>query len=110
MGILSFLQRKGQEGVFRLPSGCFTVDRNGAIISSTLSTSFPAAQLEQIARQVLETFRQAHKAQMVFQEIYFQYPALTLTARELRGGAIIFFTPVNSNSTSSTSTASAYAK
>lgn len=109
MGLLDFLQRKEKDGMLRLPSGCFTVDRSGTIISSTLSASFPAEQLERIARQVLEAFRQAQKAQLMFQELYFQYPAMTLTARELRGGAIIFFTPLTTKPTSSTSTASPYA-
>jgi len=110
MGILNLFQRKDKEGMLRLPSGCFTVDRHGTIISSTLSTSFPNEKLERMASQVLETFRQAQKAQLMFQEIYFHYPALTLTARELRGGAIIFFTPVTTPSSSATSTASTYAQ
>jgi hypothetical protein len=42
---------------------------------------------------VLKTFREAQEADMHFTEFAVHFGALTLKARELRGGAIIFLSP-----------------
>ncbi|MCL5097224.1 MAG: hypothetical protein M1608_06815 [Candidatus Omnitrophica bacterium] len=75
------------------PSGCFTVDPCGEIIASTLPHTFPSAHVRRIAEQVLQTFRAAQEAQLLLNELQIHYPALKLTARNLRGGAIIFVAP-----------------
>lgn len=80
-------------GLMRLPTGCFTVDRNGEIIISTLPQTFPRQYIDRMVALVLKTFKAAHDAQLVFQELHVNYAALKLTAREMRGGAIIFFMP-----------------
>jgi hypothetical protein len=77
----------------RLPSGCFTVARNGQIIASTLPQAFPRELVQQIADAVLAAFKTAQEAQLVFNELHITYAALKLTAREMRGGAIVFFMP-----------------
>ncbi len=76
-----------------MPNGCFTVDATCRIVASTLPHSFPVETVLQIAQVVLDAFHNASKAQMEFTELHIQYPALKLTARELRGGAIVFLTP-----------------
>ena len=92
MGFLSFRQSKSK--LRQLPTGSFTVDAGGTIISSTVPTSFPAEDIRRTARQVLETFRRARQAGYPFGELIIHYAAFKLSARELRGGAIVFFSPL----------------
>ena len=76
-----------------LPRGSFTVDREGRVLASTLPQSFPNEFAEEIAIEVLTAFRDAQAAQIVLREFVVRYANLKLTARELRGGAIIFLVP-----------------
>jgi len=46
-----------------------------------------------IAEVVLQTFREATDTQLLLSEIVIQYPSLRISARELRGGAIIYLSP-----------------
>ena len=93
MGFLNFTSKSKAGGITRLPSGCFTVDRNGRILISTLPQSFPQMEIQKIADMVLSTFRNANQARLVFTEFQVRYPALKLTARDLKGGALVFLTP-----------------
>jgi hypothetical protein len=77
----------------RLPNGSFTVDANGRVLTSTLPHNFPSAWAEQIGRHVVTAFRQAQEAELPLRELVAEYSALKLTARTLRGGAIIFLSP-----------------
>ncbi len=79
--------------VQQLPTGTITVDRHGRIVTSTVSSAFPAHLLQGIGRDVLELFREAHVAQMPLAEVSLHFGSLRITARELRGGAIIFLFP-----------------
>ena len=92
MGFLG-LFRSRRSRLLRLPSGSFTLDRAGRVMTSTLPHSFPASCLKAIGRQVLAAFQTAKQAQMPLSEIIIHYSALKLLARELRGGAIIFIMP-----------------
>jgi len=92
MGLLKKLFRR-QAGVQELPSGSLTVDRNGNTITSTISSSYPAALLREISRDVLRIFNEARDAQSPLAEINIHFASLRVTARELRGGAIIFLFP-----------------
>lgn len=77
----------------RLPSGCFTVDSAGNVVASTLPQKFPPLLVQQIATQVLATFRDAQAAQLPLAELVVRYASLKVTAREMRGGAIVFLSP-----------------
>ena len=92
---MGFLKRffRGRASVQQLPTGTITVDRNGHIITSTVSSAYPKNFLHDIARDVLELFSEARAAQMPLAEISLQFGSLHITARELRGGAIIFLFP-----------------
>jgi hypothetical protein len=92
MGILSIFSKPPAKLV-RLPSGSFTVDKDGRVLVSTLPQAFPVEMVRDIAGQVLAAFRSAHAAKLVVSEFIIRYPSLKLTARELRGGAIIFLVP-----------------
>jgi hypothetical protein len=92
MGIMKFFSRPPAMPM-RLPSGCFTVDRSGEIVASTVPQSFPPAIVDEIARAVLATFSGAQAVSMPFTELSVHYASFKIVARELRGGAIVFLTP-----------------
>jgi hypothetical protein len=82
-----------------LPSGTFTIDRTGRIVTSTLSNAFPEKLALEIGRGIIDTFRKAQAAEVVLTELTVNYASLKLTARELRGGAIVFLAPVTGPTT-----------
>ena len=92
MGLLSFFSKPAPTLV-ALPSGTFTVDQEGSVLIGTLPSSFPATLVEDISRQVLATFQEAAAAQLPLSELTINYASLKITARELRGGALIFLSP-----------------
>jgi hypothetical protein len=77
----------------RLPSGSFSVDREGNTLVSTLPRSFPETLTREVGRHVLQTFQSAQAAGLPLSELVVHYASLKLTARDLRGGAIIFLSP-----------------
>ena len=93
MGFLSRLFKAKRVNLVQLPAGSFTVDKAGAIMTSTLPQAFPSAHLRVIGDQVLAAFRGAERAQMPMTEIIIHYSALKILARELRGGAMVFLMP-----------------
>ncbi|MBA4150156.1 MAG: hypothetical protein H0X66_18770 [Verrucomicrobia bacterium] len=94
MGLLNFFSKTDDvSNLTRLSSGSITVDSEGTIITSTLPRSFPEMQVEEISSRVLKIFKDAKEAQMPLTELILEFPALKITARELRGGAIIFLAP-----------------
>lgn len=95
MGFLNIFSKKPEGSVLaRLPSGSFTVDRDGEIVASTLPRSFPESQVRDIAKVVLQTFRSAEAVNLPLKELFVNYAGLKLTAKELRGGAIVFLSPL----------------
>jgi len=92
MGFLSFKPDTSLP-LRKLPSGSFTVDRAGNIVTSTIPMAFPTAQVTRIARLVLNTFERGHEAGYPFAELIIHFAAFKLNARELRGGAIVFLSP-----------------
>ncbi len=95
MGLMSLFSR-AEPSLLHLPSGSFTVDREGRVLIGTLPSSFPRPLLHDIARQVLDAFRESADAQLPLTDLIISYPSLRISARELRGGAIIFLAPVAS--------------
>lgn len=92
MGFLSLFS-KGTPHLQSLPSGSFTVDRDGGVLIGTVPSTFPQSLTRDIGLQVLATFREAKQAQLPLCELVVNYPSLKITARELRGGALIFLEP-----------------
>lgn len=92
MGRLNLFS-KATPAVQRLPSGSMTVDSNAEVLASTISSSCPPELLREISGHILRLFREAHTAQMALTEITIQFASLQITAREMRGGAIIFIKP-----------------
>lgn len=92
MGLLSIFNKPG-DTMLRLPAGSLAVDRDGQVLASTLSSSFPEELAREIARQVIDAFHGAAEAQLPLSELVVQYPSFKITARELRGGAMLFLAP-----------------
>lgn len=92
MGLLSLFAKPAMP-LLPLPRGSFTVDRDGRVIASTLPQAYPSSFAEGIGREVVAAFQAAQTAQTPFFEIIIRYRNLKLTARELRGGAIVFLVP-----------------
>jgi len=92
MGLLN-LFAKPAPTLVRLPSGSFTVDRDGRVLTGTLPSSFPAGLVRDIAREVRAAFSEAGAAQLPLAEFVINYPSLKISARELRGGAIVYLSP-----------------
>ena len=89
----TLFKRKGSGRLVKLHSGTFAVDRSGKIVVSTLPQSFPEAEMRAIGERVLAFFDGAQQAQIPLQEVNIYYPSLKVTARNLRGGALIFLLP-----------------
>ena len=97
MGFLTRLFKSEKVKPMQLPAGSFTIDKAGAIMTSTLPQAFPSNHIREIGDQVLAAFRSAERAQMPMTEILIHYSALKILARELRGGAMVFLVPQNLN-------------
>jgi hypothetical protein len=93
MEFLNKIFTRDRASVQQLPSGTVTVDRHGQIVTSTVSSSYPNELLADIGEDVLTLFREARAAQIPMAEVSVQFGSLHITARELRGGAIIFLLP-----------------
>ncbi len=94
MGLLDiFSKAKVVTRVERLPSGSFSVDRSGKVVVSTLPRAFPKSNVKAITDAVLGSFQTAREANIPLKEIFINYGALKITAREQRGGAMIFLAP-----------------
>ncbi len=96
MGLLSFFS-KPTRPLLQLHSGSFSLDRGGSVLATTLPSSFPPDLIVEIGRCVVETFQAAHAAQLPLDELGVYYPGLSITARELRGGALVFLTTATSS-------------
>lgn len=93
MGLLNKLFKSSAPELQRIPSGSFTLDAKGNLVSSTVPTWFPPSHLHDIGHNIVAIFRDAQQAQLQMSELIVHYGALKITARELRGGAIIFLSP-----------------
>ena len=93
--IKQFLKRffRSRAAVQQLPAGSVAVDRNGRVVTYTVSSAYPAKLLQGVGKEVLALLREARSAQIPLAEVSIHFASLRVTARELRGGAIIFLCP-----------------
>lgn len=77
----------------QLPSGSFTVDALGRVLASTVPNSFSEIRMAEISSTILQIFSSARHAALPLSELNVRYGGFKITARELRGGAIIFLKP-----------------
>ncbi|MEO5803106.1 MAG: hypothetical protein ABIR24_06215 [Verrucomicrobiota bacterium] len=92
MGLLNLFSKPAPK-LTKLPSGSFTVDAAGRVLASTVPHSFSQIHMAEISSAVLTIFRDAGKAALPLSEMVIRYGGFKITARELRGGAIIFLKP-----------------
>ncbi len=92
MGFLDIFRSK-PESLVSIPTGSFTVNREGAIISSTVSSRVPAEQLREISSAILQTFEKAQRSGVPVTDVVFRTAAISIRGVELRSGAMIFLTP-----------------
>ncbi len=92
---MEFLKRlfRSHPSVQQLPAGTITIDRRGQIVASSVSSAYPQGLLSDIGLDVLKLLREARTAHMPLAEVSLHFGSLHITARELRGGAIIFLLP-----------------
>ncbi len=92
---MGFLRRlfRSRAAVQQLPAGSLTVNRDGKVVTSTIGSGYPEGLLREIVRDVMLLFRQARDAQMPLAEFSIHFASLRITAREMRGGAVIFLSP-----------------
>jgi hypothetical protein len=95
MGILKLFSSKPSPAVQRLPRGSLTVDRQGQVVATTVPSGFPAEVVQAVCAQVLRLFNEARRAQVPLAELNLHFASLQITAREMRGGAVIFLKPKN---------------
>jgi len=93
MGLLNLFKSSKIEGRSPLPSGSYTVDRDGKVVTRTIASSVSIQALEQISAEVLKTFRDAKQAELHIAEFTINTGVMNIKARELRGGAMIFVSP-----------------
>ncbi len=91
--VTQFFIKPSKGTLVQLPTGSFTIDPQGKLMTSTLPQTFPTPLVQAVGDQVLTAFRSAKQVQMPLAELIIQYAALKLVAREQRGGAIVFFLP-----------------
>ena len=89
MGLLSIFSKPAKP-LLQLHSGSFSLDRTGNVLAGTLPSTFPRELVEQIGHCIAETFREAQTIQLPLDELVIHYPGLKITAREMRGGAMVF--------------------
>lgn len=79
----------------RLPSGCYTMHRGGALVASTLPSTFSRATMIEIGNVVMEAFQSAREASLALTDLHLKFSGLAITAREMRGGALVFLQPAS---------------
>lgn len=92
MGFLN-LFAKANATVNRLPAGSMTVARDGRILATTISSVYPPELLREVGDEVRRLFSEARAAQVPVSELQIQFASLQITAREMRGGALVILTP-----------------
>lgn len=93
MGLLNLFSKKKPEKVEKLPSGSFRVSSSGQISASTLPGSFPESVVKDIGALFVESFKSAQERGLPLKELHLDFAGLKLTAREAKGGAVVFLAP-----------------
>lgn len=94
MGLLNFFSKpEAQKSLERLPGGSFTMDSTGHLAASTLPRSYPVESVRAIGELVVSIFQSAREQNLPLREFTLTYAAVKISAKEMRGGAMIFLTP-----------------
>lgn len=93
MGFLGLFEQTAKTPL-KIPTGCFSLDPEGRVISSTMPSSFPQEIIAEIGDTILKTFQESHKTGLGLAEVSIHYASLRITARDLHGGALVFLNPL----------------
>ena len=94
MGILNlFSKQAATTPLETAPSGTVVVNRAGTVVGSTLPSSIPRALVEKIGKTAISVLTAGRKINAPFADLAVRFSGMTLTVRELRGGALIFLRP-----------------
>jgi hypothetical protein len=80
-----------------LPNGAFSIHSGGEIVGSTLPSEFPQKVVLKLGHTVLSVFSRAREANLPLTDLLIHFSGLTITARELKGGALVFLNPATLN-------------
>ena len=69
------------------------MDRDGQVVTSTVSSAYPQGCCATSGATCWRCFARRATAQMPLAEVSIHFASLRITAREMRGGAIIFLFP-----------------
>jgi hypothetical protein len=95
MSLFTWSRKKPRPATIpRTPKGAFTVDSSGQVVMTTLPAAMAARVQGPLCEAIISAFRDAHRAQLALTELTFNFQGLRVTARELRGGAIVFLYPI----------------
>ncbi len=97
MGFLGLFEQTAKVPL-KIPTGCFSLDPEGNVVSSTMPSSFPEEIIVEIGEAILETFQESHESGLGLTEISIHFSSLRVTARDLHGGALIFLNPLTMSS------------
>lgn len=94
---MGFLRRSEQTArvPLHIPTGCFTLDEEGAVVATTLPSDFPEKVMTSIGEAVIRTLRGAELAGLGLSELSVHYGSLRISARDLHGGTLIFLNPLD---------------
>ncbi|HWD21313.1 MAG TPA: hypothetical protein VHB20_18750 [Verrucomicrobiae bacterium] len=98
MGFLTIFRKSNKGELKSLPAGTFTMDSRGRVVSSTIPQSMSAGQVREIGQHILAIFNGARTARVPLYELVVNYGVFKITAREMRGGAIVFLAPAAASS------------
>ncbi len=91
---MNFFRSRGEARAFDIPRGAFTYDSEGDILIG----SVPTAWLEEFGPYLVKAFRKAFSSAeekgLPLTEIALHYGGARLTAKDLRGGGIVYVFPV----------------
>ena len=94
MGILKLFSRQAATQALECPpTGAVVINRAGSIVASTLPSTVSRALVEQIGKTALRVVAAGRKINAPFSDLVVRFSGLTLTVRELRGGALVFLRP-----------------
>ncbi len=89
-----FARRSGPARSFDIPQGAFTYDSAGGIVVGSVPTDWLEAYGPQLVSVFRKAFTSAEQKGLPLAEIALHYAGARITARDLRGGGIVYVFPV----------------
>jgi|GEM_PF-572942 len=95
MGILrSYARTPAPVSTENIPSGCFSVHREGGIVVSTLPSDVPEDMILEIAGVAIGAIQASQQTNLGVTEVIIRYSGCRITACDLRGGVLVFIHPL----------------